>query len=85
MAALTNFYYVTLVVIGAALCSAVLHKTGHGADGAVMRENEERMKFLGYNTNISRLIFSPSREPWRGLAGRSTRFISSRFAVGHQR
>ena len=35
----------------------------------LMRENEERMKFLGYNTNISRLILFVFAGAVAGLAG----------------
>jgi len=35
----------------------------------LMRENEERMKFLGYNTNISRLILFTFTGALAGLAG----------------
>jgi len=35
----------------------------------MMRENEERMKFLGYNTNISRLILFTFTGAVAGLAG----------------
>ena len=35
----------------------------------LMRENEERMKFLGYNTNISRLILFTFTGAVAGLAG----------------
>jgi len=51
----------------------------------MMRENEERMKFLGYNTNISRLILFTFTGAVAGLAGRSTRCTSSSAPVGHQR
>ena len=52
-----NFYYVTLVVMGAAIVFCwYLTRTAMGQTVLLMRENEERMKFLGYDTNISRLI-----------------------------
>jgi branched-chain amino acid transport system permease protein len=70
MAALTNFYYVTLVVIGAAIVFCwYFTKTAMGQTVLLMRENEERMKFLGYNTNISRLILFTFTGALAGLAG----------------
>jgi branched-chain amino acid transport system permease protein len=40
-----------------------------GKTVVLMRENEERMKFLGYNTNISRLILFTFTGAVAGLAG----------------
>jgi branched-chain amino acid transport system permease protein len=70
MASLTNFYYVTLLVIGAAIVFCwYFTKTAMGQTVLLMRENEERMKFLGYNTNISRLILFTFTGALAGLAG----------------
>jgi branched-chain amino acid transport system permease protein len=70
MAGLTNFYYVTLLVIGAAIVFCwYFTKTAMGQTVLLMRENEERMKFLGYNTNISRLILFTFTGALAGLAG----------------
>jgi branched-chain amino acid transport system permease protein len=70
MAALTNFYYVTLMVIGAAIVFCwYFTKTAMGQTVLLMRENEERMKFLGYNTNICRLILFTFTGALAGLAG----------------
>ena len=70
MAALTHFYYFTLVVIGAAIVFCwYFTKTAMGQTVLLMRENEERMKFLGYNTNISRLILFTFTGALAGLAG----------------
>ncbi len=70
LANLTNFYYLTLIVIGAAIvfCWYFTH-TAMGKTVLLMRENEERMKFLGYNTNISRLILFTFTGAVAGLAG----------------
>ena len=70
MAGLTNFYYLTLIVVGAAIvfCWYFTH-TAMGKTVLLMRENEERMKFLGYNTNISRLILFTFTGAVAGLAG----------------
>ena len=70
MAAITHFYYLTLVVIGAAIVFCwYFTKTAMGQTVLLMRENEERMKFLGYNTNISRLILFTFTGALAGLAG----------------
>jgi branched-chain amino acid transport system permease protein len=70
MSSLANFYYLTLIVIGAAIvfCWYFTH-TAMGKTVLLMRENEERMKFLGYNTNISRLILFTFTGTVAGLAG----------------
>ena len=70
LANLTNFYYLTLIVVGAAIvfCWYFTH-TAMGKTVLLMRENEERMKFLGYNTNISRLILFTFTGAVAGLAG----------------
>jgi len=70
MSVLTNFYYVTLVVIGAAIVFCwYFTKTAMGQTVLLMRENEERMKFLGYNTNVCRLILFTFTGALAGLAG----------------
>ncbi|HMK66394.1 MAG TPA: branched-chain amino acid ABC transporter permease [Thermodesulfobacteriota bacterium] len=67
---LTNFYYLTLVVLGAAMAFCwYFTQTAMGKTVTLMRENEERMKFLGYNTNISRLILFTFTGVVAGLAG----------------
>jgi branched-chain amino acid transport system permease protein len=70
LAGLTGFYYLTLIVVGAAIvfCWYFTH-TAMGKTVVLMRENEERMKFLGYNTNISRLILFTFTGAVGGLAG----------------
>ena len=70
LAGLTSFYYLTLIVVGAAIvfCWYFTH-TAMGKTVVLMRENEERMKFLGYNTNISRLILFTFTGAVAGLAG----------------
>jgi branched-chain amino acid transport system permease protein len=70
IAKLTNFYYLTLIVVGAAIvfCWYFTH-TAMGQTVLLMRENEERMKFLGYNTNISRLLLFTFTGAMAGLAG----------------
>jgi branched-chain amino acid transport system permease protein len=67
---LTNFYYLTLVIMGAAIvfCWYFTH-TAMGKTVLLMRENEDRMKFLGYNTNISRLILFTFTGVIAGFAG----------------
>jgi branched-chain amino acid transport system permease protein len=70
LASVTNFYYLTLIVVGAAIvfCWYFTH-TAMGKTVVLMRENEDRMKFLGYNTNISRLILFTFTGAVAGLAG----------------
>jgi ABC-type branched-subunit amino acid transport system permease subunit len=70
MSNMTNFYYVTLIVIGAAIIFCwYFTQTAMGKTILLMRENEERMKFLGYNTNIGRLILFTFTGGLAGLAG----------------
>jgi branched-chain amino acid transport system permease protein len=70
MASITNFYYFTLVVVGAAIVFCwYFTRTAMGQTVLLMRENEERMKFLGYNTNTSRLILFTFTGAVAGLAG----------------
>lgn len=70
MSGLANFYYFTLIIIGAAIVfSWYFTKTAMGQTVLLMRENEERMKFLGYDTNISRLILFTFTGALAGLAG----------------
>jgi branched-chain amino acid transport system permease protein len=70
MSGLTNFYYLTLVVIGAVILFCwYFTRTAMGQTVLLMRENEERMKFLGYHTNISRLILFTFTGALAGLAG----------------
>jgi len=67
---ITAFYYITLATIGVVMlfCWYFTH-TAMGQTVLLMRENEERMKFLGYNTNISRLILFVFTSFLAGLAG----------------
>jgi branched-chain amino acid transport system permease protein len=70
VASFTSFYYLTLVVIGAAIVYCwYFTQTAMGRSVVLMRENEERMKFLGYNTNVSRLILFSFTGAVAGLAG----------------
>jgi branched-chain amino acid transport system permease protein len=70
MDSLTHFYYLTLIIVGASItfCWYFTH-TAMGRTVLLVRENEERMKFLGYNTNISRLILFTFTAAVAGLAG----------------
>jgi branched-chain amino acid transport system permease protein len=70
MAGIESFYYFTLVIVGATILFCwYFTKTAMGQTVLMMRENEERMKFLGYNTNISRLILFTFTGAVAGLAG----------------
>ncbi len=66
----TSFYYLALVVIGAVIvfCWYFTH-TAMGQTVILMRENEERMKFLGFNTALGRLILLGFSAGLAGLAG----------------
>jgi len=65
-----QFYYFTLIIIGAAIVfSWIFTYTAMGKTVLLMRENEERMKFLGYSTNIARLILFIFTGALAGLAG----------------
>jgi branched-chain amino acid transport system permease protein len=70
LSSLTTFYYLTLVIMGAAIVYCwYFTNTAMGKTVVLMRENEDRMKFLGYNTNISRLILFTFTGALAGLAG----------------
>lgn len=70
LASRTSFYYFTLIVVGAAIVFCwYFTRTAMGRTVLLMRENEERMKFLGYDTNISRLILFTFTGAAAGLAG----------------
>jgi len=70
MADRVNFYYLTLFLVGAAMLFCwYFTQTAMGQTVLLMRENEERMKFLGYNTRISRLILFTFTGAVAGLAG----------------
>jgi branched-chain amino acid transport system permease protein len=70
LAGITSFYYFTLVIIGMAIvfCWYFTH-TAMGRTVLLIRENEERMNFLGYNTHISRLLLFVFTGAAAGLAG----------------
>ena len=70
MKGIASFYLFTLIVIGAVIIFCwYFTKTAMGQTVLLMRENEERMKFLGYSTNISRLILFAFTGALAGLAG----------------
>ncbi len=70
VASVSSFYYLTLVVVGAAIVFCwYFTQTAMGKTVLLMRENEERMRFLGYNTNVSRLILFTFTGAVAGLAG----------------
>jgi branched-chain amino acid transport system permease protein len=66
----TAFYYLTLIIIGLVIvfCWYFTH-TAMGQTVVLMRENEDRMKFLGYDTSLSRLILFTFTGAIAGLAG----------------
>jgi len=64
------FYYITLLAVGAALLYCwYFTRTSMGRTVLLMRENEERLRFVGYNTNISRLILFTLTGGLAGMAG----------------
>jgi len=65
-----NIYYITLLLVGLAIAFCwYFTKTAMGQSVLLMRENEERMRFLGYNTNVTRLILFTFTGAMAGLAG----------------
>ena len=70
MSDITIFYYFTLIIVGAVIFfSWYFTKSAMGRTVLLMRENEDRMKFLGYNTNLSRLILFTFTGALAGFAG----------------
>lgn len=70
MSDVTVFYYVTLVVIGCAVFFCwYFTKTAMGKTVLLLRENEERMQFIGYNPAVSRMILFTLTASFAGLAG----------------
>ena len=66
----TTFYYISLVIIGiATFCCWYFTRTSMGQTVLLIRENETRMQFLGYNAAISRLILFTVAAAFAGLAG----------------
>lgn len=65
-----DMYYLTLIVLGAALLFCWrFTATAMGHSVLLLRENEERMRFLGYNTSVTRLILFVFTGALAGLAG----------------
>jgi branched-chain amino acid transport system permease protein len=70
MASLESFYYLTLIIVGSTIAFCwYFTTTAMGKTVLLMRENEDRMQFLGYNTNITRLILFTFTGALAGLAG----------------
>ena len=65
-----TFYYITLVVLSASILACWYFTcTAMGQTVLLMRENENRMQFIGYNTAVSRLILFTFTACFAGLAG----------------
>ncbi len=65
-----QMYYLTLVVIGSAIAFCWhFTRTAMGQSVLLIRENQERMRFLGYNTNVARLNLFVFTGCMAGLAG----------------
>jgi branched-chain amino acid transport system permease protein len=70
MADVTVFYYVTLIVVGCAVLFCwYFTRTAMGKTVLLLRENEERMQFIGYNPAVSRLILFTLTAFFAGLSG----------------
>jgi branched-chain amino acid transport system permease protein len=70
LSGVTSFYFFTLCILGLVILFCwYFTRTAMGQTVLLIRENEERMKFLGYNTNISRLILFTFTGALAGLAG----------------
>jgi len=66
----TDFYYLTLVIVGLALFACwYFTRTAMGRTTLLMRENEDRLRFIGYNTSLARLILFTVTAGLAGLAG----------------
>jgi branched-chain amino acid transport system permease protein len=66
----TAFYYISVFFIGiATFCCWYFTRTSMGQTVLLIRENETRMQFLGYNAAISRLILFTVAASFAGLAG----------------
>ncbi|MBM4329196.1 MAG: branched-chain amino acid ABC transporter permease [Deltaproteobacteria bacterium] len=64
------FYYITLLVVGVTLLYCwYFTRTSMGRTVLLMRENEERLRFVGYNTSVSRLILFTFTGSLAGMAG----------------
>jgi len=67
---ITSFYYITLIVLSLSICVCwYFTRTAMGQTVLLMRENENRMQFIGYNTAVSRLILFTFTACFAGLAG----------------
>jgi branched-chain amino acid transport system permease protein len=65
-----QMYYLTLGVVGCAIAYCwYFTRTAMGQSVLLIRENEERMRFLGYNTNVARLNLFVITGTLAGLAG----------------
>ncbi|MCF8031924.1 MAG: branched-chain amino acid ABC transporter permease [Desulfarculaceae bacterium] len=65
-----DMYYLTVLVIGLAVAfCCYFTRTAMGQSVLLIRENEERMRFLGYNTNVARLMLFIITGALAGLAG----------------
>lgn len=66
----TDFYYLTLIILGLALFACwYFTRTAMGRTTLLMRENEDRLRFIGYNTHLARLLLFTITAGLAGLAG----------------
>jgi ABC-type branched-subunit amino acid transport system permease subunit len=70
MASTTHFYFFTLIILGAVLIyTYYFTRTAMGDTIVLLRENDERMQFIGYSTAFSRLLLFSFTGVLAGLAG----------------
>jgi branched-chain amino acid transport system permease protein len=66
----SDMYFLTLAIVGVMIaCCWYFTHTAMGQSVLLIRENEERMQFLGYSTNVTRLILFTLAGSLAGLAG----------------
>jgi len=65
-----NFYYMSLFIVSASLLFCWHYmKTPHGAVIISIKSNEERVKFIGFSANISKLFFICMMGFFAGISG----------------
>jgi len=70
MASTNNFYFFTLIILGAVLIyTYYFTRTAMGETVVLLRENDERIQFIGYSTAFSRLLLFAFTGALAGLAG----------------
>ena len=66
----STFYYITLIVLSLSIFICwYFTRTAMGQTVLLMRENESRMQFIGYNPAVARLILFTFTACFAGMAG----------------